>query len=168
MIDNCANTFAELANEILPKRMEELRHAMQSPRPLAHVAERGVGLKTILKEMGKTEDFSACYVLMADVPFYVGISGGLVQRLLDHVGGSNHWTASLAHMMATKNSGYTGTRNKALEDRAYACAFKQAKSDLAKGSFAFIEIQNPLELYLFEVYAAMELDTSEWNSFFTH
>ena len=33
---------------------------------------------------------------------------------------------------------------------------------------AFIEIGNPLELYLFEAYCAMELDTSEWNTFETH
>ena len=37
---------------------------------------------------------------------------------------------------------------------------------------AFVEIANPLELYLFEPYCAMELltgfDTGGWNTFLTH
>jgi len=37
---------------------------------------------------------------------------------------------------------------------------------------AFVEIANPLELYLFEAYCAMELstgsDTGAWNTFLTH
>jgi hypothetical protein len=33
---------------------------------------------------------------------------------------------------------------------------------------AFIEIANEVELHLFEVYAAIELDTGEWNTFRTH
>jgi hypothetical protein len=118
--------------------------------------------------MEKKEDFSACYVLMADAPFYVGISRKLVQRLRDHVLGTDHWTATLAHMMATRACGYRGTRDRAARDPAHIEAFKRAKSDLMKGSVAFVEIQNPLELYLFEAYAAMELDTRSWNNFATH
>lgn len=168
MIDNCPHTFAQLANEILPRRMEELRRAIQSPTPLAHFAEYGVGPKTILQRMGKTADFSACYVLIDDAPFYVGISRTAIQRLRDHVRGSDHWTASLAHTMAVRESGYRGTRNAAAENAAYAEAFTQAKNRLSEGNVAFVEIENPVELYLLEVYAAMELDTSEWNSFATH
>ena len=33
---------------------------------------------------------------------------------------------------------------------------------------AFIEIENPLELYVFEAYAAMALETKVWNTFATH
>ena len=35
-------------------------------------------------------------------------------------------------------------------------------------SVAFIEIENPLELYVFEAFAAMTLGTHEWNTFRTH
>ena len=168
MIDNCPHTFSKLANEILPARMREFRQAMQSPIPLGRFAQHGVGPKAILKEMGKTKDFSACYVLISDVPFYVGISRKVVQRLRDHVLGTDHWTASLAHMIAVKCCGYAGTRNRAGEDPDYTEAFERAKSKLSEGSVALIEINDPVELYLFEVYAAMELDTSEWNSFATH
>jgi hypothetical protein len=33
---------------------------------------------------------------------------------------------------------------------------------------ATIPIENPVELYLFEVYAALALGTSRWNTFRTH
>jgi hypothetical protein len=33
---------------------------------------------------------------------------------------------------------------------------------------AVVEIPNPLELHLFDAYAAMELDTACWNTFATH
>lgn len=168
MIDNCPHTFAELANEILPRRMEELHRAIESPMPLAQFAESGVGPKTILRGMSKTADFSACYVLINDAPFYVGISRKLIQRLRDHVRGTDHGTATLAHTMAVRESGYRGPRSAAGEDAAYAEAFKRAKDRLTKGKVAFVEIESPVELYLLEVYAAMQLDTSEWNSFATH
>ncbi|KKL53442.1 hypothetical protein LCGC14_2275410 [marine sediment metagenome] len=168
MIDDCPHTFSKLAKEILPSRMAELRTAMEKPMPLARFAEYGVGPKTILREMKRTEDFSACYVLMDNGPFYVGISRKVVQRLHDHVCGTDHWTASLAHMMAVDDSGYAGTRRVAMEDPTYVQAFERAKQKLSEGSVAFVEIDNPVELYLLEVYAAMELDTSKWNSFATH
>ncbi len=136
--------------------------------PLTHFTEYGVGPKTILRGMGKTADFSACYVLIDDAPFYVGISRKLIQRLRNHVRGTDHLTASLAHKMAVRESAYRGMRSAAAEDVAYAEAFKRAKARLTKGKVAFVEIDSPVELYLLEVYAAMEFDTSEWNSFATH
>ena len=33
---------------------------------------------------------------------------------------------------------------------------------------AYVDIENPLELYVFEAYAAMALGTFEWNTFRTH
>ena len=46
--------------------------------------------------------------------------------------------------------------------------FDEAQLYLRSLQVAFIEIQNPLELYVFEVYAAIELDTHQWNTFRTH
>jgi hypothetical protein len=71
-------------------------------------------------------------------------------------------------MMAIKEVKYVGTKSRAAGNRAYAAAFRRAKARLARGKVAFVEIENPLELYLFEVYAAMKLDTSRWNTFATH
>ena len=42
----------------------------------------------------------------------------------------------------------------------FRTAFDQAKALLRDCSAAFIDIDNPLEFYLFEAFCAMELDTS--------
>jgi hypothetical protein len=49
----------------------------------------------------------------------------------------------------------------------FLTAFDQAKA-LRDCSVAFIDIDNTLELYLFEAYCAMEFDTRELNTFRTH
>jgi len=47
-------------------------------------------------------------------------------------------------------------------------AFADVKTHLCSLHVAFVQIENPLELYVFEAYAAMELATHEWNTFRTH
>ena len=39
---------------------------------------------------------------------------------------------------------------------------------LASLSVSFVPIENTLELYVFEAFAAMSLRTHEWNTFRTH
>jgi hypothetical protein len=70
--------------------------------------------------------------------------------------------------MATDKTGHKMTRAEAMQDPAFHMAFEEARRLLADCTVAFIVIENPLELYLFEAYCAMELDTSEWNTFRTH
>ena len=47
-------------------------------------------------------------------------------------------------------------------------SFEKAQDYVRKLNVVFIKIHNALELYLFEVYCSMELDTSEWNTFETY
>jgi hypothetical protein len=70
--------------------------------------------------------------------------------------------------MATDKTGHTMKRADAMKDAAFMQAFNEAQALLRDCSVAFIEIDNSLELYLFEAYCAMELDTCEWNTFRTH
>ena len=69
--------------------------------------------------------------------------------------------------MALKKHPHQMTRSQAMNDVCFMAAFDQAKKRLAEHDVAFIQIVDVVELYLFEVYAAMELGT-EWNSFRTH
>jgi len=55
-----------------------------------------------------------------------------------------------------------------MADVAFQDGFREAQSYLKGLQVAFLEIDNPLELYLFEAFAAMELDTCDWNTFETH
>ena len=52
-----------------------------------------------------------------------------------------------------------------MNDPAFRNAFLEAKELLNGCGVAVISIENPIELYLFEAYYAMELDTAEWNTF---
>src|ERR1019366_4684734 len=168
-IDACTSTFAEMAAIILPGDMAKLRAALAAPLPMFSFCKQGFGVRSILSGLRRSNDFTGCYVLLREgKPFYVGISRTVVQRLRQHVTGNTHFDASLAYLMATTKTGHDMKRSDAMQDAAFRIAFEKARELLRDCSVAFIEIDNPLELYLFEAYCAMELDTCEWNTFRTH
>lgn len=168
-IDDCNSSFAEMAAVILPADMARLRLALAAPQPMSLFCKPRFGVQSILSQLQRKHDFSGCYVLLReDKPFYVGISRTLIQRLQQHVKGKTHFDASLAYLMATDKTGHEMNRAHAMQDSVFREAFCEAQALLRGCDVAFIEIVNPLELYLFEVYCAMELDTCEWNTFRTH
>ena len=168
-IDSCPHSFQELATDILPKFMQQMRDAMAQPHPMQKFAVKGVGPKSILRGLDRKDDFAGCYVFLEqDRPIYVGISRSIIQRLLQHVKGRTQYSASLAYRIASWRRPHDLTRKAAMEIPAFRKEFEKARDYLKSLYVAFIEIDNDLELYLFEAYCAMELDTSEWNTFCTH
>lgn len=168
-IDNCKYSFAELAGVVLPRYMAELRNRMASPSSMADFAVDGVGVRTLLQRFHLEDDFSGCYVLMeGQRPVYVGISQGVLQRLRQHVRGTTHFDASLAYRIAASRRPHELTRSGAMADAEFQSHFLDSQQFLRTLNVAFIEIVNPLELYVFEAFAAMELDTCAWNTFETH
>ena len=101
-------------------------------------------------------------------PLYVGISRGVIGRLRQHSNGTTHFDASLAYRMANEKAPHGKTSSAGMQDPVFRAAFNEAQVLLRTCTVVFIEIPNPLELYLFEAYCAMMLDTSEWNTFRTH
>lgn len=172
-IDGCSHTFARLAEDVLPAHMSDMRIRLTDPWPMADFAGPGIGVKALLKKFGLAQDFSGCYVLLEEgVPVYVGISRGVVGRLRQHVFGKSHLDASLAFKIAmTRHPGQTLeklTRSQAMSDPLFGTSFAEAQSYLRSLYVAAIHIENPIELYVFEPYCALELDTHQWNSFRTH
>jgi len=168
-IDDCPHSFAELANKVLPAHMASLRTAMDNQSPMSLFAESGVGPATLANRFKLPGDFAGCYVLLGTPkPIYVGISRRVFHRLRQHVLGTTHYAASLAYRIASSRQSHALTRDDAMCDPAFQTAFADAQHYIRGLSVAFIPIPNPLELYLFEAYAAMELDTHEWNTFETH
>ena len=55
-----------------------------------------------------------------------------------------------------------------MENKTFLRLFKEAQDRLEHCHIATVEIGNPVELHLFEVYAAMRLRTGELNTFGTH
>lgn len=168
-VDNCPHDFAALASTVLPQYMVQLRAAMDTPHRAAEFAKPGVGPVAIAKSLGHTTDFSGCYVMLDQSrPIYVGISRTVLSRLRQHVTGRSHFDASLVYAVAQQRLPTRGYRRSVMEQVAFQREFVAAQEYLRGLDVAFIEIQNSLELYVFEAYAAMELDTCDWNTFRTH
>ncbi|MBT9391785.1 GIY-YIG nuclease family protein [Hymenobacter sp. NST-14] len=169
-IDGCGHSFADLAATILPAHMTRLKEAMQHPWPASVFSQPGQGVAKTARHLGLKSDFSGCYVLLDQgQPVYVGISRNVLVRLRQHLTRQDHFAASLAFAMAKKAHGVAvGTRGMLMSNIDFGSAFQQAQAYLRSLSVATVEIENPLELYVFEAYAAMELGTAEWNTFRTH
>jgi len=168
-IDGCPHDFDTLATEVLPARMEELRAHMHTPVLMAEFGVRGDGPRTIARRHGFAGDISGCYVLIeGDRPIYVGISRHVFGRLAQHVGRGDHLTATLAYRMAARDFPHGKYAAAAMADPEFRSVFDSRRTYLLGLSVAVVEIPNPVELYVFEAYAAMELDTMEWNTFATH
>ena len=168
-IDNCQYTFHQLATEVLPRYMAVLRSRIEQPTPMSEFAIKGVGVATLSRKFNLNSDFGGCYVVIDDSsPIYVGISQTVLKRLRQHVRGTTHFDATLAYRIAATRNPHNITRSKAMANKDFHAVFTESQHYIQALSVAFIEIANPLELYLFEAFCAMELDTSEWNTFETH
>ena len=106
--------------------------------------------------------------LAGDRPFYVGISKKVIERIRQHLRGRSHFEATLAYRITERKVRTKRTRAENMKSRTFMRCFARERERLASANVAFVEVSNPLELYVFEVYAATELQTGEWNSFDTH
>lgn len=168
-IDNCPHTFEQLSKKVLPNYFSELKKSIQNPLKASELDGYKSATKKALSKIGKEADFPGCYVFLdAGKPMYVGISRKLVRRLTSHLNHNTHYSASLVYKMASKERPHKMTRNQAMEDSQFQKAFLAKQKQLKRMAIAFVEIQNDLELYLFEAFACMKLNTEEWNSFRTH
>lgn len=168
-IDNCKHTFEELTASVLPSHFKKLEAAIQSPM----AAENLVGFKSPTKELlsrfNRTRDFPGCYVFIdREKPVYVGISRGVIKRLVQHLNFDSHYSASLIYRIASKDYPHEMKRDQAMKDEQFKAVFFSAQKRLRQMKIAFVEIDNDLELYVFEVFASMKLDTHTWNTFRTH
>lgn len=112
----------------------------------------------------KNGDFKGLYIFINEnTPFYVGISQNVIKRVYRHISGNNHNTATLAYKIATKILPKAKTR-KDFDFKNNGIHFKKF---LLKQRIAWLPIENDEELYLFEVYCSMRLQTS-LNTFKTH
>ena len=149
--------------------MADLRKKMRTPYDASKFTGEGRGPGTISKELGLKSRFSGLYVFIkSGTPIYVGISRNVLARIRQHVTGKTQYDATLAYRMTKNGWKNEGQRKALMKDAGFLAAFDKAKAQIAGMSVAFVEADDPVTLYLLEVYAAVELDTSKWNSFRTH
>ena len=168
-VDECQQKFIDLATEVFPVYLSRLRETFKSLVPMEVFARPKIGPSAIAMELGIPDPKSGCYVFLdGQRPIYVGISRKVFSRLRQHVLGKSQHDASLVYMMARRRVLIKGTRKEAMDTDEFKRAFAEAQEYLRSLNCGFLAISNPLELYLFEAFAAMELDTGEWNTFVTH
>ena len=146
----------------LVKRMPVLLEELTS-QPLRPWNDRGV-----LPEKG-------VYVFYEDEkPMYVGRTNSMNQRVRRHGNpSSGHNSATFAFNIAKRESIKRGmnvqmSRSQLEGVPAFSELYLKAKSRVSKMPVRVIEIGDPILQTLFEVYAAMCLNTREYNDFDTH
>jgi len=115
------------------------------------------------------------YVLFeGDKPIYVGRSNRMKERLKEHSQrSSDHYSATLAFRIAkqeyfnSQEEGRRQTNEQLMQNSIFREKFEAAKGRIAKTRIRFIEIEDQVEQAMFEIYAALVLDT-ELNDFGTH
>jgi predicted GIY-YIG superfamily endonuclease len=178
-VHGCRLSFGELAEAKLEKHMRNLLAA----RRCAHNVTEFLGCRTAGSALrrrlglGRGKDFRGCYVfLRGDKPVYVGVSKNVIKRICQHVSGTEHNSATFVYKMTAavvKLNKSTGNKKKptraaAMIRRRFRRVFGEKQARLLDMRVAYIPIENHLELYLFEAYAAMKLGTGRWNTFATH
>ena len=107
-------------------------------------------------------------------PLYVGRSNRLKERIQEHGRpSSDHYSATLAFNMAkervnfNRNKRRLATRNELEKAPGFKKAFFLAKKQVAEMQVKVIEIEDQITQALFEIYAALTLNT-KYNDFGTH
>lgn len=107
-------------------------------------------------------------------PVYVGQSRKLRSRLRQHVGVRNdHNQASFAFNVARRDARFAGVdikrwRKVLAADPEFVKHFDAARARVASMEVQYISVPDPIARTMFEMYAALALDTAEFNSFETH
>jgi GIY-YIG catalytic domain len=104
-----------------------------------------------------------------EVPIYVGQSRNLRKRLTQHTDSkSGRDQASFAFNLAKRSAReagvpLTGSRSVVESLPEFAAHFDHARKEVAEMEVQFIELHDPIERSLFEIYAALTFETDEFN-----
>lgn len=164
----------KLSNLVLPKNIINISNYFGKGFGLASARTKllqdGIIKSEWLTNGNTTTDFKGIYIFFHnDKPFYVGISKQVLRRILQHTKGHSHYTSTLAYNIGLiyyklKNGvEYKGKR----EDFDFSANVEPIKEFLSKQKLVIMNIENDDELYLFEIYCAMRLQTV-LNKFETH
>lgn len=115
-------------------------------------------------------DIKGLYIFIHDkTPFYVGVSKGIISRIIQHLTGTTHNTSTLAYNIGLlRYEILTGTQFKGKRNEFdFNSNVEPVKRFLLNQKIALMHIENDEELYLFEIFCSMKLQTI-LNKFETH
>jgi hypothetical protein len=113
------------------------------------------------------------YYNKENLPIYVGRSDRMRTRLLEHSRpSSGHTSATFAYLMAREkwnvlHPDETRTRKELETNEDFSKVYGEKKQELASMKVRVIEIVDPAEQALFEIYASLELETP-YNAWENH
>jgi hypothetical protein len=114
-----------------------------------------------------------CYAMIEDGKYqYVGIAKNIRQRMRNHTSGRAEQSA-FAFKLAREATGrartYTkaGSKKELMKDPIFVSAMKLATERVKQMNSQFVLIEDPSQRYLFEFFAAINLD-APYNDFNTH
>ncbi|MEP4534626.1 MAG: hypothetical protein ABJ004_16160 [Cyclobacteriaceae bacterium] len=113
------NRFDRIVKNNLPRQLKIYEVLAENPLQTGLFYQSGVGLKTILKKLGRIDDFKGIYILLENgKPVYIDESSNVLHRILQQFKGSSKYQRKLAHTMANIKSANNTlyTVNEALED----------------------------------------------------
>ncbi|WP_321430686.1 hypothetical protein [uncultured Methanolobus sp.] len=115
------------------------------------------------------------YVFYKDEkPLFVGRSDKMKKRIMTQARkGSTHHSAPFAFLLARNKANAKGMdtenkkRDELVKDPMFNELFIQSKEEVSKMSIKCVAVEDPIIQTIFQVYAAMQLDTP-YNKFETH
>ncbi|MFN8438991.1 MAG: hypothetical protein U0V72_15380 [Cytophagales bacterium] len=161
---NYTKTFEDYTNE-LPRKFLELQKKQKYV--VNELFKDGNGAKTILKTLKLTEDIRGLYVFWkGNEAVYVGISGNVIERLIQHIKSNNYHSATLPIkiLKTEEHEKYNLCQRECFDSTIISDA---QNTYLTNMSISFISIEDDLELYLFETYCAITFKC-KYNDFKTH
>lgn len=144
-------------------------HVNRAPDLFGELMEQPLQLISSTEFPGKPAIYT---FYMEAEPVHVGRTRNLRQRLRGHVT-SSHYSASFAFKRARGATGRKATYKKGegrgdlLKEEVFAAAFDRALSEVRGMSVRYLVVENAIDQYLLELYAALELGTS-LSEFDTH
>lgn len=160
-MDHFDLTFEEYTEKVLPQRLETLKTLMGKAYWVKDLFGKGQGEKSILKKLGRTNDFKGVYAFIDDGDIiYVGTSEKVINRVSYQIKGYTKYQAHLAWELAKENELYLNKRLKIPN-------LDKAKSMILNMKVLFMEVTSPVERHLMEIYSCMHFDC-KFNFFETH
>ena len=155
-LHNCVHSFEYLSSDVLPHYFEALANSLKHP----------INLLDFHKDPALLPNSAGCYVLsLRKTAQYVGIAKNIRKRVQDHLS-KNPSRANLAVRISAKRLNVSLQNIKKHDNflNEFNISCEALNDDY---SVSWVTISNPLEMYIFEPYCAMKLDTKEYNFFDT-
>ena len=176
-MNDCPYSFKHLSAKKIPDLLKDLKKSIKSPWTYNDFKKGKIPTIRALSKDDK-KGYSGCYIFFHEEGYeYVGISRNLPGRVWDHFNGKTQHHSSFIYKVA-RNYPEISNMQKLLDSHKkrpkglhnqpkYRKEFSKARKVVQTWKVAYVRIDDPVTLYIFEVAASMQYNT-HLNCFRTH